>query len=109
MKGEENRMKKKTRIVALLLVCVLMVGMTVSFASAVEMRMAVYGTITDNCNLRSKPSLSASIGGILLSGTTVQILSEVSGDGILWYYVLVKNGDNANLRGYVSAGCVSKN
>ena len=45
-KGEESKMKKKTRIIALLLVCVLIVGTSVSFVSAAELRYETYGTVS---------------------------------------------------------------
>lgn len=102
-------MKKKTRIIALLLVCVLIVGTSVSFVSAAELRYYNYGTISVSAaNLRTNPEIdNSNILGTLLNGDRVRILQGVTANGIDWYYVLVATGANKGKQGYVSTGCVT--
>lgn len=99
-------MKKKTRLVSLLLVCILLVGMLCSFASAVELRYYTYGTVTvEGANLRSAPELDPNnVLGILEKGVRVRIIRELPGDGITWYEVYVASGENVTRTGFVSTG-----
>ena len=101
-------MKKNTRIIALLLVCVLIVGMSVSFVSAAELRYYSYGTVSvPIANLREEPALDAKISRNLEKGDRVRILEGVTNDGITWYRVRVATGDSANMIGYVATGCIT--
>ena len=95
--------------IALLLVCVLIVGTSASFVSAAELRYETYGTVSvEAANFRARAELDESnILGTLLRGDRVRILKGVTGDGINWYYVRVATGANANKTGYVSTGCVT--
>lgn len=102
-------MKKKARIIALLLVCVLIACTSASFVSAAELRYYNYGTVSvEAANFRARPELDENnVLGTLLKGDRVRILQGVTGDGIDWYYVRVATGANANKTGYVSTGCVT--
>ena len=102
-------MKKKTRIIALLLVCVLIACTSASFVSAAQLQYYNYGTVSvEGANLRARPELDKNnVLGTLLKGDRVRILQGVTGDGIDWYYVRVATGANANKTGYVSTGCVT--
>ena len=102
-------MKKKTRIIALLLVCVLIACTSASFVSAAEPQYYNYGTVSvEAANFRARPELDEkNVLGTLLKGDRVRILQGVNGDGISWYYVRVATGANANKTGYVSTGCVT--
>lgn len=102
-------MKKKTRILALFLVCVLIVATSISFVSAAERRYYSYGTVSVSAaNLRSNPEINdTNIIGLLSKGDCVRILQGVTGDGLDWYRVLVSTGANANRTGYVSTGCIT--
>lgn len=101
-------MKKKSRVISLLLACVLLVGMLCSFASAAERRYYSYGTVSVNsANLRAEPKMEDSnVIGSLLNGVRVRILEGVTNDGINWYKVRVADGANAGKVGYVSTGCI---
>ncbi len=79
-------MKKKTRIIALLLVCVLIACTSASFVSAAELQYYNYGTVSvEGANLRARPELDKNnVLGTLLKGDRVRIL-----------------------QGYVSTGCVT--
>lgn len=101
-------MKKKSRIISLLLMCVLLVGMLCSFASAMEPRYYSYGTVTvSSANLRAEPKIDDSnILGSLVKGVRVRILAGVTNDGIDWYEVRVCDGANSGKTGYVSTGCI---
>lgn len=102
-------MKKKTRIIALLLVCVLIACTSASFVSAAEPQYYNYGTVSvEAANFRARPELDEkNVLGTLLKGDRDRILQGVNGDGISWYYVRVATGANANKTGYVSTGCVT--
>ena len=109
MKGEESKMKKNTRIIALLLVCVLIVGTSVSFASAAELRYYSYGTVSvEAAKLHADAELvDSNVLGTLYRGDRARIIKGVTADGINWYYGRVATGVNANKTGYVSTGCVT--
>lgn len=83
-------MKKKTRIIALLLVCVLIACTSASFVSAAEPQYYNYGTVSvEAANFRARPELDEkNVLGTLLKGDRVRILQGVNGDGISWYYGL---------------------
>lgn len=102
-------MKQKTRIVALLLVCVLIVGTSISFVSAAEPRYYSYGVVSiEGARLRSEPEQNNSnILGSLSTGDRVRILQGVTAHGIDWYHVLVATGANKGKTGYVSTGCIT--
>ena len=102
-------MKKNTRIIALLLVCVLIVGTSVSFAAAAELRYYSYGTVSvEAAELHADAELvDSNVLGTLYRGDRVRIIKGVTADGINWYYVRVATGANANKTGYVSTGCVT--
>lgn len=69
-------MKKKTRIIALLLVCVLIACTSASFVSAAELRYYNYGTVSvEAANFRARPELDENnVLGTLLK----EIVSESS-------------------------------
>ena len=111
-------MKEKTRIVSLLLVCIMLCGMLATTAFASSGHGREYGIVnTDGTRLRAAadPYNSQNILGLLYIGEKMLIDFDpassygyyVTGtDGKTWARGVMQNGANIGNQGYVSVSCL---